>query len=82
MDNYGCNCLTEFFFSPRLDSPAGSRLRDELDGLDDTADDLVLDAGILSLRVLADGDDVDAVVQRLVAVDGHARTNVGEEVEL
>ena len=48
---------------------SGGGLSDELDGLDDTWDDFVLDAGILTLSVFSDGDDVDVVVFGLVAND-------------
>jgi len=64
-----------------MSSPAGGWLRDELDALDHTADNLVLDAGVLSLRVLADGDHVDAVVQRLVALHRLAGTDIREKIE-
>ena len=56
-------------------------LRDQLDGLHHAADDLVLDARVLALRVLADGDEVDVVVERLVALDRLARPHVGVEAE-
>lgn len=36
-----------------------------LDGLDDAGDDLVLEAGILPLGVLADDDDVDVLMAGL-----------------
>lgn len=49
---------------------SGGGLSDELDGLDDAWDDLVLDAGVLTLSVFSDGDDVDVVVFGLVANDG------------
>jgi hypothetical protein len=42
----------------------------------------VLYAGIFALRVFSNGDNVDAVVKGLVAFDGLARPNVGEEIEL
>ena len=54
---------------------------DELNGLDDTVNNLVLDTGVLSLGVLTDEDGVDVVVGGLVALDGHARADVGKEVE-
>lgn len=40
---------------------------DELDALDNTVDDDVLDAGVLALSVLSDEDGVDVVVRGLVA---------------
>lgn len=40
---------------------------DELDALDNTVDDDVLDAGVLALGVLSDEDGVDVVVRGLVA---------------
>lgn len=57
------------------------RAGDELDGLDDAVDDDVLDARVLALGVLTDEDGVDVVVGGLVAGNGLAGTDVGEEVE-
>jgi hypothetical protein len=54
---------------------------DELDALYDAIDDNVLNARVLSLGVLTDQDGVDVVVGSLVAGDGSAGTDVGEEVE-
>lgn len=59
----------------------GSLAGNELDGLDDTIDNDVLDARVFSLGVLTDENSVDTVVGGLVALDGLARTDVGEEVE-
>jgi hypothetical protein len=59
----------------------GSLAGDELDGLDDTIDNDVLNARVLALGVLADKDSVNAVVGGLEASDGAARSEVGEEVE-
>jgi hypothetical protein len=59
----------------------GSLAGDELDGLDDAVDNDVLDARVFSLGVLTDENGVDTVVGGLVALDGLARTDVGEEVE-
>ena len=42
---------------------------------------LVFDARVLSLRVLTNKDGIDIVIWRLEALDGHARTDVGEQVE-
>lgn len=55
--------------------------RDELDALHDAVDDDVLNARVFTLGVLADEDGVDVVVRRLVAGDGSAGAEVGEEVE-
>lgn len=41
----------------------------------------MLDAAVLALGVLADGDDVHVRVGRLVALDGHAWTHVGVKVK-
>lgn len=54
---------------------------DQLDALDNTVDDNVLNARVLALGVLADQDSVDAVVGGLETGDGTARSQVGEEVE-
>lgn len=59
----------------------GSLAGDELDGLDDTVNDDVLDTRVLALGVLADQDGVDIVVGGLESGDGAAGTQVGEEVE-
>lgn len=59
----------------------GSIAGDELDGLDDAVNDLVLDARVLALGVLSDEHGVDVVVGGLVAGDRSAGSEVGEEVE-
>jgi hypothetical protein len=59
----------------------GSLTGDELDALDNTIDNNVLNAGVFTLGVLSDQDGVDVVVGSLVASDGAARSQVGEEVE-
>jgi hypothetical protein len=59
----------------------GSLAGDELDALDDTIDNDVLNARVLALGVLTDQDGVDAVVRGLEASDGAARSEVGKEVE-
>lgn len=59
----------------------GSLTSDELDGLDDTIDDDVLNARVLALGVLTDQNSVDVVVRGLETGDGTARSQVGEEVE-
>lgn len=60
----------------------GGFLGDQLDALNDAVDDLVLDAGVLALGVLTDGDHVHIVVQRLVALETAAGTHVGVQIEL
>lgn len=45
-----------------------SILRDQLDALHDSIDNLVLNSGILALGVLTDRNNVDVIVQCLVAV--------------
>jgi hypothetical protein len=59
----------------------GSLAGDELDGLNNTVDNDVLNARVFSLGVLTDENGVDTIVGGLVAMDGLARTEVGEEVE-
>lgn len=59
----------------------GGLTGDQLDGLNDTIDNNVLNARVLSLSVLTDEDSVDTIVWGLVASNGAAWTNVGEEVE-
>lgn len=54
---------------------------DELDALDDAVNNDVLDARVLALGVLADEDSVNTVVGGLVASNGAAGAQVGEEVE-
>lgn len=56
-------------------------LGDELDALNNTIDNDVLNTGVFTLGVLTDQDSVDTVVGGLVAGDGAARTDVGEQVE-
>lgn len=68
-----------------LESEAKNALRgvtgDELDGLNDTINNDVLNTGVFTLSVLTDENSVDIVVWGLVASDGDARTQVGEKVE-
>lgn len=45
----------------------GGAASDELDGLNNTVNDLVLDARVFSLSVLTDEDGVDIVVRSLEA---------------
>lgn len=59
----------------------GSLTSDELDRLDDTVNNDVLNARVFSLGVLTDQDNVDIIVRGLVACDRLAGTEVGEEVE-
>jgi hypothetical protein len=59
----------------------GGLLGDKLDALDDAIDNDVLNAGVFTLGVLTDQDGVDIIVGGLVASDGAAGTDVGEEVE-
>jgi hypothetical protein len=59
----------------------GGLLGDELDALDNTIDNDVLNTGVFTLGVLTDQDSVDTVVGGLVAGNGAARTDIGEKVE-
>lgn len=59
----------------------GSLLGDELDALDNTVDNDVLNSRVFTLGVLTDEDSVHTVVGGLVTGDGTARTDVGEQVE-
>ena len=59
----------------------GCLSRDELDALDNTINDNMLDTGVLSLGVLTDEDCVDIVVRCLETFDRLAGTDVREEVE-
>jgi len=59
----------------------GSLLGDELDALHDTVNDDVLNARVFTLGVLTDENSVDVVVGGLVASNGLAGTQVGEQVE-
>lgn len=58
-----------------------SRFRDQLDGLNDSRHDFVLNTRIFSFGVLSDGDNVDILVRSLVAFNGTARSHVGIKVE-
>jgi len=53
-----------------------ARFRARLERLDHARHHLVLQAGVLALGVLADGDQVDVVVARLVARQREARPHV------
>jgi hypothetical protein len=62
-------------------NPLGSLTGDELDALNDTIDDNVLNSRVFTFGVLTDQDSVDIVVGGLVACDRAAGAEVGEEVE-
>ena len=62
--------------------PFADLFGDELDALHNSVDDLVLNARVFSLRVLPDGDQIDVIVQSLVALDGLAGADVGVQAEL
>lgn len=68
-----------------LEGEAENALRglagDELDALDNTIDNNVLNARVFTLGVLTDEDGVDVVVGGLEAGNRAARTQVGKEVE-
>lgn len=53
----------------------------ELDGLDYTINNLMLDTRVFALSVLSNEDGVDIIVGGLVALDGCARSNICKEVE-
>jgi len=59
----------------------GSLASDELDALDNTVDNNVLNTRVFTLGVLSDQDSVDIVVRGLVASNGAAGSQVSEEVE-
>lgn len=59
----------------------GGILGDQLDGLDNTIDDLVLNARVLSLGVLADEDGVNVVVGGLESNNRLAGADVSVQVE-
>lgn len=54
---------------------------DDLEGLDDAVDGLVLEAGVLALGVLADDAEVDVLVAGLVAGDVLDEDDGGVDVE-
>jgi len=54
---------------------------DELNALDNTIDDDVLNARVFALGVFTDKNGIDIVVRSLVTNDGFARTKIGEEIE-
>ena len=57
----------------KLGDARGGDARDDLERLDDPGDDLVLEARVLALGVLANRDEVDPVVARLGVVGGKWR---------
>lgn len=59
----------------------GSLTGDELDALDNTINNNVLNARVFTLGVLSDEDSIDVVVGSLVASDRAAGAQVSEEVE-
>ena len=59
----------------------GSLASNELDALDNTVDNNVLNTRVFTLGVLSDQDSVDVVVRGLVASDGAAGSQISEEVE-
>ena len=59
----------------------GGLLGDQLDRLDDTRDNDVLDTGVLTLGVFSDQDGVDVVVWGLVADNGLTWSDVGEKTK-
>lgn len=64
-----------------LQNPLASIPSNQLDTLDDTVNDMMFDAGVLALGVFTDENGIYTVVGSLVADDGLAGTDVGEEVE-
>ena len=52
-----------------------------MQGHGDKGTHFVLNTRVLSLSVLTNENRVHVIVRRLVALDGHTRTDVGEEVE-
>jgi hypothetical protein len=68
-----------------VEGVSGDSLRrlvgNELDRLDDSGNELVLNTTVLSLGVLSDEDGVNVVVGRLESLNGGARSYVGEQVE-
>mmetsp|Transcript_4585 Transcript_4585/g.16054 ORF Transcript_4585/g.16054 Transcript_4585/m.16054 type:complete len:283 (+) Transcript_4585:1653-2501(+) len=65
-----------------LRDPRARLLRDDLEGLHDAGNDLVLKARVLALRVLSNRHQVDVVVFRFVARDAHTRPDVRVQTEL
>lgn len=65
----------------REPAPHAARGGAHLEVLDDARDDLVLDARVLALRVLADRHNVHVRVLGREALDALARAHVGKEVQ-
>jgi hypothetical protein len=59
----------------------GGLLGNELDALNNTVNDNVLNTGVFTLGVLTNQDSVDTIVRGLVPGNGAAGTDVGEQVE-
>lgn len=59
----------------------GGLLGDELNALDNTINNNVLNTGVFTLSVLTDQDSVDTIVGGLETGDGAAGTDVGEQVK-
>lgn len=57
-------------------------LRDNLDRLDNTGINLVLNTGEFSFTILTDDDNIDVLMTRSNSRNGEGRGNVGEETEL
>ena len=54
---------------------------DDLEGLDNAGDGLVLQTGVLAFGVLSDEHSVDVFIRGLKALDGKTRTDIGEKIE-
>jgi len=65
-----------------LGNTLGLGAGDDLEGLDDTVDGLVLEAGVLSLGVLTDDAEVDILVASLVTGDVLDQGDGGVDVQL
>lgn len=55
---------------------------DQFDTLHDARNDGMLNAGIFTFGVLANGDEIDVRVRSLVTFQSFARPDVGEQIEL
>lgn len=66
----------------KLGDTLGLGAGDDLEGLDDTVDALVLEARVLTLGVLSDDAQVDVLVAGLVAGDVLNQADAGVDVEL
>jgi len=54
---------------------------DELDGLNYTVNNLMLNTRVFALGVLSNEDSVNIIIGRFVAIDGCARPNMCKQVE-